>query len=124
MKKYVIMLVMLFTMNVGMFAEDNNVTETESFEKYDFKVNNRKLANYLDLSSDQMEVVEAITDELSKDMEFAFYENTADVRDRVVANTVQKNIKHMHFILTDEQYKKYLKVFNATLANKGIKVEQ
>ena len=124
MKKYVIMLVMLFTVNVAMFAEDNNATEVENFEKYDFKVNNRKLANYLDLSSDQMDAVETITDELSKDMEFAFYENTADARVRVVANSVHKNIKHMRFILNEEQYKKYLKVFNATLANKGIKVEQ
>ena len=119
MKKYVMMLVMLFTMNVA-FAGDNNVTEVE---KYDFNVNTRKLANYLNLSEDQMDAVEYVTEELSKDMQFAFYENTNDVREKVVNNVVKKNIKHMHFVLTDEQYHKYLKVFNATLKNKGFKMD-
>ena len=122
MKKYVMMLVMLFTMNVA-FAGDNNVTEVEKYEKYDFNVNTRKLANYLNLSEDQMDAVEYVTEELSKDMQFAFYENTNDVREKVVNNVVKKNIKHMHFVLTDEQYHKYLKVFNATLKNKGFKMD-
>lgn len=123
MKKYVIMLVMLFTMSVYSFAEDNNATEIEKFEKYDFKVNNRKLAVFLDLSKDQMDAVETITDELSNDMSFAYYENKNEAREKVVANVVKKNIKHMHFILTEEQYHKYLKVFNATLINKGFQIK-
>ena len=56
-------------------------------------------------------------------MEFAFYENRNDSRSRVVNNIVKKNVQHMHFILNDVQYRKYLKVFNATLSNKGFKVE-
>ena len=123
MKKYVIMLVMLFTMNTVIFAEDNTVNEVESFEKYNFNVNTRKLASFLDLSEDQMDAVEAVTKELSNDMEFAFYENRNDSRSKVVNNIVKKNVQHMHFILNDVQYRKYLKVFNATLSNKGFKVE-
>ena len=57
MKKYVIMLVMLFTMNTVIFAEDNSVNEVENFEKYNFNVNTRKLASFLDLSEDQMDSV-------------------------------------------------------------------
>lgn len=119
MKKYFIMLVMLFTMNAVMFAEDNNVAEVESVEKYDFNVNTRKLASFLELSEDQMDAVEQVTNELSNDMQFAFYENSNDGRKKVVVNAINKNVKHMSYILNDKQYHKYLVVFNATLRNKG-----
>lgn len=119
MKKYFIMLVMLFTMNAVMFAEDNNVVEVEGVEKYDFNVNTRKLASFLELSEDQMDAVEYIATELSNDMQFAYYENNSDGRKKVVANAVNKNVKHMSYILNDKQYHKYLVVFNATLRNKG-----
>ena len=121
MKKYLIMLVMLFTMNAVMFAEDNNMNETEKFEKYDFNVNTRKLASFLELTEDQVYAVESIAGELSNDMKFAFYENSNDSRQKVVDNIVKKNIKHMSYVLTDKQYHKYLQVFNATLNNKGFK---
>ena len=119
MKKYFIMLVMLFTMNAVMFAEDNNVAEVESAEKYDFNVNTRKLASFLELSEDQMDAVEQVTNELSNDMQFAFYENSNDGRKKIVVNAVNKNVKHMSYILNDKQYHKYLVVFNTTLRNKG-----
>jgi hypothetical protein len=119
MKKYFIMLVMLFTMNAVMFAEDNNVNEVESVEKYDFNVNTRKLASFLELSEDQMDAVEHIATELSNDMQFAFYENSKDSRKKVVTNAINKNVKHMSYVLNDIQYHKYLVVFNATLRNKG-----
>ena len=119
MKKYFIMLVMLFTMNAVMFAEDNNVAEVESVEKYEFNVNTRKLASFLELSEDQMDAVEHITTELSNDMQFAFYENSKDSRKKVVTNAINKNVKHMSYVLNDTQYHKYLVVFNATLRNKG-----
>lgn len=119
MKKYFIMLVMLFTMNVVMFAEDNNVNEVESVEKYDFNVNTRKLASFLELSEDQMDAVEQVVNELSNDMHFAFYENGSDARKKVVANAVNKNAKYMSYILNNKQYHKYLLVFNVTLRNKG-----
>ena len=45
MKKYFLMLVMLFTMSVYSFAEDNNATKIERIERYNVKVNNKKLAD-------------------------------------------------------------------------------
>jgi hypothetical protein len=112
---------MLFTMSVSIFAEDNNVTEVEKYEKYDFNVNTRKLANYLGLSSDQMESVEEISNEFERDMKFAYYENTNESRKRIVKNAVEKNINYMAYVLTHEQYRNYLKVLNVTLVNRGFK---
>jgi hypothetical protein len=110
---------MLFTVNAVMFAEDNIVNEVESVEKYEFNVNTRKLASFLELSEDQMDAVEHIATELSNDMQFAFYENSKDSRKKVVTNAINKNVKHMSYVLNDTQYHKYLVVFNATLRNKG-----
>ena len=120
MKKYFIMLVMLFTMSVYSFAEDSNATEIERIEKYDIKVNNRKLANYLQLTEDQMESVEIVTDELTNDLKFAALECSDSNRKAVTKNLIEKNIKHMSYILNKEQYHKYLVVLNATINNRQL----
>ena len=119
MKKVFLTLVMLFTMGMYSFAENNEATEMESVEKYEFNINKRKLACFLELSSDQMESVEQITEEFERGMMFAFYENKNDSRYKVTDNVIKMNIKHMSYILTKEQYHKYLMVLNATLINKG-----
>ena len=119
MKKVFIMLVMLFTIGVSVFAEDVNVNETENFEKYDFNINFKKLALFLNLSENQTEMVGEISNELAKDMEFAFYENNGDARKNVVKNVIDKNIKNMSYVLDKKQYHKYLLVLNVTLNNKG-----
>jgi hypothetical protein len=120
MKKVFLMLVMLFTINVAMFAEDNNATEIERIEKYDIKVNNRKLANYLELNEDQMDAVEAVTTEFTNDLKFAAFECSDTNRKAVTKNLIDKNVKHMSYILNKEQYHKYLIVLNATLNNKRL----
>ena len=124
MKKYFLMMVMLFTMSVSMFAEDNNATEIERIEKYDIKVNTNKLAKYLQLSTDQMDAVETVSDEFSKDMMFAAIECSDKNRSAVTKNLVEKNIKHMSYILNKDQYRKYLTVLNVTLTNRNIKTNE
>lgn len=124
MKKVFLTLVMLFTMSVAMFAEDNNATEIERIEKYDIKVNNRKLANYLQLNEDQMDAVEAVITEFSNDLKFAAFECSDTNRKAVTKNLIDKNVKHMSYVLNKEQYHKYLVVLNATLNNKHIEYEK
>ena len=122
MKKVFFMLVMLFTMSVYSFAEENNATEIERIERYDIKVNTKKLANYLQLSSDQFDAVETVTDEFSNDLMFAAVECGNTNRIAVTRNAVDKNVKYMSYILNKEQYRKYLTVLNATLYNRGIDI--
>ena len=120
MKKVFLMLVMLFTMSVCSFAEDNNATETQRIERYDIKVNTKKLADYLELTSDQFEAVECIADQFSKDMMFAAIECESGNCKTVTKNVLDKNIKDMSYVLNKEQYHKYLKVLNATITNRKI----
>ena len=120
MKKYFLMLVMLFTMSVYSFAEDNNATEIERIERYDVKVNAKKLANYLQLSSDQFDAVETVVDEFSNDLMFAAVQDGEASRKAVTKNLIDKNVKYMSYILNEKQMHKYLIVLNATMNNRGL----
>lgn len=119
MKKYLIMLVMLFTISVSMYAEDNSATE---IEKYEVKVNAKKLGDCLQLSSDQYDAVEAVVNELSSDLMFAAVECNSINRSIVTKNAIEKNIRYMSYILNQEQYHKYLTLLNATIRNRKIDI--
>jgi len=120
MKKCFLMLVMMFTMSVYSFAEDNNASEAQKIENFDVKINTKKLGQYLELSKDQVESVEAIENEFSSDLMFAAVECNDNNRIIVTQNAISKNIKNMAYILNREQYIKYLKVLNATVHNRGL----
>jgi hypothetical protein len=102
-----------------MYAEDNNATE---IEKYDVKVNAKKLGDCLQLSSDQYDAVEAVVNELSSDLMFAAVQNGEATRKAITKNLLDKNIKYMSYILNKEQMHKYLTVLNVTMNNRGINI--
>ena len=122
MKKYFIMLVMMLTMSVYSFAEENTATKIAETEKYELKISHRKLAYILNMSSDQIEMSNDIISEFERDMVFASVMDTEESRSAVVANAVKKNIKYMHYILNENQYKKYLMLLNLTLEHRGFDV--
>ena len=124
MKKYLIMLVMLFTMSVYSFAEDNNATKIERIERYNVKVNTKKLADYLQLSNDQFDAVETVTNEFSNDLMFAAVQDGETSRKAVTKNLIEKNVKYMSYILNKAQMHKYLMVLNATMNNRNITVNE
>jgi hypothetical protein len=120
MKRVILMLVMMFTMGVYSFAENNNTVAVENVAKYDLKIDNRRLAVYLDLTADQMDAVTAVSNEFSNELKFAAVECTNTARKEVTKNAIIKNVKHMRYILNHEQMKKYLMVLNATVKNRGL----
>jgi len=122
MKKFFLMMVMMLTMSVYSFAEDNSATNLAKTEKYELKVNHRKLACALNMSKDQMEMSDEIISELERDMVFASCMDTEDSSDKIVANAVKKNIRYMSYILNNKQYRKYLMLLNLTLEHKGFDI--
>ena len=120
MKKLFIMLAMFIAVSVSSFAEDNNANDVQRIENYSISVNTDKLANYLELSDDQIESVEVIESELSRDLMFAAVECNDNNRKAVVMNAIKKNTEHMSYVLNRVQYSKYLKVLNATVKNRRI----
>lgn len=122
MKKVFLLMVMLFAMSVYSFAEDNNATDIERIERYDIKVNTKRLGEYLQLSTDQYDAVETVVGEFSNDMMFAAVECGSTNRGKVAKNAVDKNIKYMSYILNKDQYHKYLMILNATIRNRKIDI--
>ena len=119
MKKYFIMLAMMLTMSVHSFAEESTATKMAETERYELKINHRRLACTLEMSSDQIEMSEDIISELEKDMMFASVMTTEKSRNAIVKNAVNKNIKNMRYVLNSNQYKKYLMLLNLTLEHRG-----
>lgn len=119
MKKYFLMLVMMFTMSINVFADDANAEEVNLIERYDLNVNLRKLGTFLQLSSDQMDGMESVETEFKNDLMFAALECTRDNRNAVTKNAIDKHLKHVHYVLNNEQYKKYVRVLNVTVNNRG-----
>ena len=120
MKKVILMLVMLFTVSFGAFAEDNNVSNVERIERYNIRVNTKKLGECLQLTTDQYDAVEAVINELSSDLMFAAVECNSVNRGMVTKNAIDKNARYMSYILNKEQYHKYLTLLNATIRNRKI----
>jgi hypothetical protein len=83
-------------------------------------VNMRKLAVALGLTVDQMEAVQDIHTAFCNEMMLAANAD-ADEREAMVNNAVKKDVRYMHYILNDKQYKTYLMLLNATLHNRGLK---
>jgi hypothetical protein len=69
-----------------------------------------------------MEMSNDIISELESDMMFAAVMNTEESRNSIVTNAVKKNIKNMHYVLNDAQYKKYLMLLNLTLEHRGFDI--
>jgi len=120
MKKVILMLVMLFTVSFGAFAEDNSMSDVERVERYNIQVNTKKLGDCLQLTTDQYGAVEAVINELSSDLMFAAVECNNVNRGMVTKNAIDKNAKYMSYILNKEQYHKYLILLNATIRNRKI----
>ena len=120
MKKVIILLVMLFTMSVYSFAEENNAAKVSEATKYELKVNHRKLAYALNASNDQAEILGDVMTTFEQNMLFASTMENEESKGIIVGNSIKENLKWMRSILNDKQYKTYLRLLNLTLTNRGI----
>ena len=123
MKKVVMMLVMLFTMSVYSFADNNEATKINNVEKYELKINHKKLACVLDLNEDQMESMDWILSDFENNMLYLASIDDDESRNKILLNVINNNVKYMNFILNEKQYKKYLVLLNTTLNNRNIVVK-
>ncbi|MCD8202477.1 MAG: hypothetical protein LUD48_02400, partial [Prevotella sp.] len=91
----------------------------ENTNAYNMSVNYTKLADYLELTAEQLEDVKDIHNEFCADMMNAT-EETGESRKFMVKNAVYKDLTYMRYVLDNDQYHKYLKVLNATFNNRGL----
>ena len=101
------------------FAENENMNSMDKANAYNMTVNYTKLAESLGLTQDQLETVQDIHSEFCADMMNAFGANS-DERKELVEKAIKKDIRYMHYVLTADQYRKYLMILNATVNNRGL----
>lgn len=118
MKRLFLTVVAVLSMTMT-FAENEKLNSVENVSAYDMTVNYVKLADCLQLSGDQVELVQDIHTSFSADMMNVAYAN-ADERDFMIKNAIAKNLKIMRLVLNGQQYRKYLTLLNLTFNNRGL----
>jgi len=105
------------------FAENEETKNVNNVETYDMSVNMRKLSVALGLTTDQMEAVESIHNTFNAEMQLAALANESDRKEKV-EKAVERDIKWMHYVLDQKQYRVYLMLLNTTLNNRGLTISK
>ena len=101
------------------FAENEELNTVSKADAYKMTVNYSRLADALGLSLDQQEAVQDIHSEFCADMYNAGISGT-DERKALVKKALEKDLKHMRSVLSDNQYRTYLMLLNTTIVNRGL----
>ena len=122
MKRLFLMTIAMFSMTMT-FAENEETKNVNNVEAYDMSVNIRKLSVALGLNTDQMEAVENIHNTFNAEMQLAAHANESERRE-MVNKAVERDVKWMHYVLNDKQYRTYLLLLNTTLNNRGLNTDK
>lgn len=101
------------------FAEDKKANTTNNAAAYDMKVNYDKLGETLQLNIDQMEAVKDVHKTFCREMKNVA-SASEDERKMLMNKALNKDLKYMHYILSKDQYRKYVMLLNVTLNNRGL----
>ena len=118
MKKLVVLAVALLSMTTT-FAADENASATAATAAYNMNIKMGPLADALSLNIDQVEAVADVHKNFTAEMMNAAIA-PAEEREAMVGKAINKDLKYMHTILSEKQYRKYLMLLNATLKNRGL----
>ena len=121
MKKCILTVAMLLATCFSAMADNNESNNIETIKAYDINVNINSLARYLELSDDQIDVVDSIQKGFTDGLRCAATMEDAESRKKMVSNSIEYDLQNMGYILTKEQFRKYIKVLNMTMINRGIK---
>ena len=83
-------------------------------------VNMKKLGHALNLSKDQVESFAEIHKTFSAELLFAS-QASGDERQKMMDKAINKDLAYMNYILSPEQYRKYVMLLNVTLLNRGLR---
>ena len=118
MKKVFLTLVAVMAVSVSMVAAPKAEKNAEQTQ-YTIDFNSRSIARYLSMSYDQVAEMELVHDNFSREMKKAERANGAD-REKLTKKAVLRDISYMRTILSENQFRKYRTVLNATLHNRGL----
>lgn len=120
------MVALMLGISTATFAGEGNVTVSEIDKSihnvemnYDFNVNYNKLSEYLKLNDRNFQKVKNAHDSFCEEMLIASRTNNLVERDSIIKSSIENEVRNMKNILPNKQYKKFIKIFNATLNNQG-----
>ncbi len=119
MKRLFLTMVAVLSMTMT-FAENENAASLNNTEAYNMTVNMKKLAVALGLTKDQMESVAEIHKTFAAEMMFAA-QSKGEERQKMVEKAINKDLAYMDYVLSSEQYRKYVTLLNITLYNRGLR---
>ena len=119
MKKLIFTVVALMSMTMT-FAENESAVNINTTESYNMTVNMNKLSQALGLSDDQVEAVNEIHKSFGAEMMCAAQYGNEE-RSKKVDQAIKRDLAYMNYILSQDQYRKYLMLLNVTLRNRGLK---
>ncbi len=116
MKRLFLIVVAVLSMTMT-FAKNEELNSIENANSYDMSVNYEMLADYLELTSEQLEEVKDIHTSFCADMLNA-KEETGEERDSIIKNAVNKDLTNMSYVLDMGQYYMYKQLLNDTMKNR------
>ena len=130
------MVALMLTVSTATFAGNDDVMISEidnvptySYVKlskvelnYDFNINYNKLFKYLKLNERDFKNVKNTHDAFREGMLLASKAQNRAERDSLIKNSIDYEVRNMKMFLSDKQYRKFLRVFNTTLNNRGFLV--
>ena len=117
--KRLIMTVVAVLSLTATFANDEKANNVNNANAYDMSVNMEKLSDALKLSVDQRESVSDVHRVFCGEMIVASQANEDD-RKGLMDKAINKDLKYMHYLLNDKQYRTYVMLLNVTLNNRGL----
>lgn len=120
------MVALMLCISSATFAGEGNVIASDIDKSnhnveinYDFNVNYNKLSEYLKLNGRNFQKVKNAHDSFCEEMLIASKTNNLAERDSIIKSSINNEVCRMKEILSNKQYKKFIKIFNATLNNQG-----
>ena len=120
------MVALMLGTSTATFAGEGNVIASDIDKSnhnveinYDFNVNYNKLSEYLKLNGRNFQKVKNAHDSFCEEMLIASRTNNLAERDSIIQNSIENEVRSMKDVLSNKQYRKFIKIFNATLNNQG-----
>ena len=122
MKKIMLTLMAVLSMSISTFASNVSARESSYMLSDSIRsININSLAKYLELPAENKKTFGNVYDTFKNKMNKALKMEDSKEKNEMIDKAIRYDLRNVASMLDSEQYHKYLRIFNATLKNKGIK---
>lgn len=122
MKKIMLTLMAVLSMSISAFASNVSARESSYMLSDSIRsININSLAKYLELPAENKKAFGNVYDTFKNKMNKALKMEDSKEKNEMIDKAIRYDLRNVASMLDSEQYHKYLRIFNATLKNKGIK---